>query len=331
MKIFITGATGFVGQHLVRRLIKNSSHRITCLVRKGSSGRSELEKLGVSTLCGDLSNQIFLEKELLDADVVYHLAGSVFSKDKAEIYRTNVEGSETLYRALHNTSVKRFIFLSSMAAVGCSKNKQPVTETQRPSPLSFYGRSKRLAEMRLKELWGEIKKPICVIRCPLIYGVGMSLESRLFAVADRLKRGQLKLIGRGGNKISLCQIDNLVDFLVSIPNLSSVEYEVFHIADLGSFELRELVAKMAQYINSQAELTKIPKVVAMGVAALLDGIRIFSPIASDLTLEHVRELSNDWIVSIDKAMRYGYSPRKDWESKLKETLSWYLSEGLRNK
>ena len=331
MKIFVTGGTGFVGQHLLLRLMRDKSSQITCLVREGSPGKKNLENLGVNVFCGDLSDSKVFENELADTDVVYHLAGSVFSEHKEELYRTNVDGTERLYRAIRGTSVRQFVFLSSMAAVGCSKNKQSITEEQTPQPLSAYGRSKMLAEMRLKELQGEVKKPVCIIRCPLIYGVGMSLQSRLFFVVNKLKSGTLTLINKGKNRISLCQIDNLVDFLVSAPDFPIKNYEIFHIANSESLELRELALRMAQYLKIQVAFTNAPKAVAIMLAAFLDGARIFTPVSSDLTLERVRELSNDWIVNIDKAMKCGYSPRKDWEDQLKETLSWYLSKRQRDR
>ena len=115
---FITGATGFIGSHLVDELLKKD-YKIKCLIRKSSSTKW-LKGKPVEFVEGDLFTEDVLEKALTGADYVYHVGGVTFAKKKEECSRGNVNATKSLLEACYkyNPGVKKFIHVSSQAAVG---------------------------------------------------------------------------------------------------------------------------------------------------------------------------------------------------------------------
>ncbi len=323
MNIFVTGGTGFVGQVLVRTLLKKG-HQVYCLVRNVDQAKEVLDKQ-VRLVQGDLCDEKPTYKDTLSSmDVAYHLAGSVFGKTRKELFRANVIGTENLFCALKNSLVKKFIFLSSLAAVGPLNRGEVITEETMPSPVSLYGESKLEAERRLKDLMQNIGKEVCVVRSPLIYGKGLSVESRLSLFVDKIRSGSFKFVGDGENTVSLCQIDNLVDFFIVALKFGTIKFEVFHIANPVSLTMRQLVETVSQHLGLKTPIAHIPISVAKAIGLFLDSIRRVVPIQTDITSERVCELAGNWKVDLTKARRWGYDPREDWMEQLLVTVDWHL-------
>jgi dihydroflavonol-4-reductase len=150
MKItLLTGATGFIGGHLAKRLVA-SGEKIRCLVTK-TSNVEQLKKLEVELVFGDLLDNDSLINSLNDVEVVYHLAAQtrphrVISTEGGfrDSYRkTNVEGTANLVDASVAKGVRKFVYFSSIAAAGIGED---LTEDMPCRPNSEYGLSKKLAE-----------------------------------------------------------------------------------------------------------------------------------------------------------------------------------------
>ena len=131
IKIFVTGATGFVGSHLVDKLLEDNRNIIYCLVRK-SSDLQWLKNKPVNLIYGGLDMDLTPElKEVLDnCDYIYHIAGAVKGLAKNDYYNINVAGTKNLLDFIvHSGSqLKKFIFVSSLAASGPGKNENIITE-----------------------------------------------------------------------------------------------------------------------------------------------------------------------------------------------------------
>ncbi|MCG3162427.1 MAG: Aurachin B dehydrogenase [Acidobacteria bacterium] len=149
MKAFITGATGFVGGNLARALL-DDGHQVRALVRPGSDRRN-IAGLPIELAEGDLDNQRKLTEQIAGCDVIFHVAAhySLWVKDRASIYRANVDGTKNLLAAARAVGVKRFVHTSSVAAIGVPPpgalgNEQ--TQTTLEELVSDYKKSKYLAE-----------------------------------------------------------------------------------------------------------------------------------------------------------------------------------------
>ena len=142
MKALVTGATGFIGSHLVEELIKKG-YGVTCLVRK-TSHLKWIEGLDVTILCGDCEDEGSLDHLPPDFDYIFHLAGLTKARKDEDFFCVNARGTENLMKAISTKvpGLKRFIYLSSLSATGPSNNGTPLNETTVPKPVSSYGKSK---------------------------------------------------------------------------------------------------------------------------------------------------------------------------------------------
>jgi nucleoside-diphosphate-sugar epimerase len=142
MTTLVTGASGFIGSHLVEHLLKKG-HAVRVLLRKTSS-TAWLKDLQIEMVMGDLFNDGALQEAVDGVEYVYHSAGLTKAKTKVEYYRANATGTKNLLTAArtHNSTLKRFVLVSSQTAAGPSRGTTPITESDPPHPITTYGRSK---------------------------------------------------------------------------------------------------------------------------------------------------------------------------------------------
>jgi dihydroflavonol-4-reductase len=149
MKAFVTGATGFIGAHLARALIRDG-HQVRALARRGSDRRN-IAEAPIELVEGDLDDRRRLTEQIAGCDAVFHVAAhySLWVKDRDSIYRANLGGTENLLAAARDARVKRFVHTSSVAAIGVPAPGTLGTEqtqTTLEELVSDYKKSKYLAE-----------------------------------------------------------------------------------------------------------------------------------------------------------------------------------------
>lgn len=169
LKVLVTGANGFVGSHIVEALL-DANHQTTCVVRN-TSDLSWISPLPLFYKYGDLTDSKFLEVCVKDADVIVHCAGSVRAFNKEDYFRSNVENTKNICNAVlkANPNLKKFIFISSQAAMGPSSSQEPRKLTEKENPVSDYGLSKLAAEEEIKKLFDK-KIPYTILRPASVYG-----------------------------------------------------------------------------------------------------------------------------------------------------------------
>lgn len=169
LKILITGANGFVGSHIVEELL-DKKYQVTCIVRK-TSDLKWINSLPLSYKYGDLSDKNFVELCVKDADIIIHCAGTVRAFTKEEYFNVNVEYTKNICEAVLNVKkdLKKFIFISSQAAMGPSTSEKPRKLSDKEMPVSDYGLSKLAAEEEIKKLF-DGKIPYTILRPASVYG-----------------------------------------------------------------------------------------------------------------------------------------------------------------
>lgn len=234
--VFVTGASGFVGQNLVKRLCQNEM-KVRCLVRK-SSNRTELEKLGVEFIEGDVSNRESLISGAIDSDIVFHLAGLTRSITANDFMQVNRDGCRNIAFACLEAQRKGktdpiLVSVSSLSAAGpASKNEfwsnhfsssdsggkssfskyNPKEETEIPCPISPYGKSKWAGENELISFAEKLS--ISIVRPPFIFGEGDRLSLPLFKMVRKLP---IFLIpGYYNQQYSFIYIDDLVEIMIRV-------------------------------------------------------------------------------------------------------------------
>ncbi|AFI83937.1 epimerase [Methylophaga nitratireducenticrescens] len=262
MRIFVTGATGFVGKALVAQLVAEG-HEVIAAVRKHSA---ELPEEVEQIVVGDLSlldEQNTIINTLKNIDVVTHTAARVhIMQDNAtdpltEFRKLNVNATIELAGQAAKAGVKRFIFLSSIKVNGEStNNREAFTETDEPKPEDDYGQSKFEAEQALFELTKSSSMEVVIIRPPLVYGPGV--KANFACMIKIIKKGLPLPFGSVSNQRSMLAIDNLVDFITLCMTPPAAANQVFLIADGKDISTTDLLKKIAKAYQRPPRLIPVP-------------------------------------------------------------------------
>jgi nucleoside-diphosphate-sugar epimerase len=208
--VLVTGATGFIGSHLVERLLAEGA-RVRCLLRPLSPRGGSLRHLPgpeAKPVLGDLLSGEGLEAALDGADLVFHLAGVTKALHSGDYYLGNVTATERLLQGM-SSGRARLIHVSSLAAMGPSPDGIPLNEDAEPHPLTHYGKSKFEGEQALRR--SGVFERATIIRPPVVYG---PRDVDVFQVFKAAASGAQVRIGRPESYFSFIYVADLVDGLI---------------------------------------------------------------------------------------------------------------------
>ena len=319
----VTGASGFVGSHAVDELLRQGA-RVRAILR-GTSSRQWLEGKPVEVVNASLFDPDALRGALEGADWVVHAAGMIRARSAAEFHECNVVGTERMLRAALDLepSPRRFLFVSSQAAAGPSRDGAPVDERHRPHPVSAYGESKLRAEQLVLGMGDRL--PVTVIRPPAVYGPRDTAILKAFRAAKWHLQPSLKARGR----FSLVHSADLSAAILAALARDEAVGEVFFASEPDVTDYEELGILVRQALGTWAVPVAIPgpllHIMALG-SELVGGVTGHPPI---LTREKLKEITaGDWICSSDKLRgRLGWSPRISLAEGIRATADWYRSAG----
>lgn len=302
--IAITGATGFIGAWLAKRLASTGWH-VRALIRAASLDKRTRD-FEPEWITGDLGNIQSLEKLVAGADAVVHCAGAVRGASQEDFDRINVDGVARLVKvAAAQKPPPRFLLVSSLAA--------------REPQLSFYAASKRNGEKALALNAGNMFWS--AFRPPAVYGPG---DREMLPLFQWMYRGLAPLIGSDKNRVSLLYVEDLAAAIISwLQNGKHSErfYEL-HDGHQNGYSWQEIIA-VVEGLNGKSVLrVNIPFPIVKLIAAVnLTGAKIFgrSPM---LTPGKVRELTHsNWVADNDQlSSEIGWVPKVMLEEGLQLTL-----------
>ena len=330
MKAYVTGATGFIGSHLVEQLVDKGYH-VMCLVRKTSNLRwldylRTAKSPQVELVMGDLHDSNALARQVRDADLVFHLAGLTKAPDAATYDHVNAEGTAHLIKACLDArvSLDRFVYCSSLAAVGPSSTATPNTEDVTPQPLTDYGSSKLKGEMIVREYADRL--PITIIRPPAVYG---PRDADIFLFFQMINRGVIPILGEADKLLSLVHVKDLVIGIYSAAVSGCAVGETYFLTDGDIHTWLGIERIIADVLEKRPFKVKVP-------LFLLDFISIFTEAAAKIThqaptlnRQRVRDLKQRfWICDSTKAQNeLGYRPTYCLQKGMQETADWYRAHG----
>jgi len=326
-RTLVTGATGFIGKHLVKALVKEG-REVRCLVRKKSNTK-DMVKLGVELCYGDLLSKQSLEGAIDGVDFIHHIAGEVYSKRVTDYYNTNVVGTKNLIEVCYNKNIKKFMYLSSIAAVGQNANRDNLLNEKSPcNPMTPYGKSKFIAEKMVLESFYTNRIPVVIIRPPIVYGPGQPyILTRFFRM---IEKGDFKIIGDGNNLKSFCYIDNLIQGILLAENSEKSVGKIYFISDNQIYTPKMIAQAIANEEGVAISQKHLPFLVSSfcGLLFLLlvKVFRVYS-----ISLYSIKTMTVNFGCDISRSKEeLGYNPSIDLEEGVKRTLHWCREEGLLN-
>ncbi len=332
-RVFVTGATGFIGGHLVSALVE-AGHEVTCLVRK-TSNRSGLEPLGVDFHVGDINSVDSLAEPIADVDMVFHLAAMLKAPWRSDFLSTNADGARNVAAACARAKQPpTLVAVSSLAAAGPSEHGRPRNEAVAPKPVSKYGRSKLNGEIAVREFAGEV--PSTIIRPPMVFGGGDKASLPLFQV---VAKGWHLTPTLSSNRVAMIHVTDLARAMVRaaergerLPASGSGSpgtgiYFVAHNQQPTMLELGHLIAgAMGQ---PKLRVVRTPSIVTKLVGGVGEVFGRITDKPSMFNYDKTREATaGSWLCSTAKAReQLQFKPGALLEDRLRETAGWYRDNG----
>lgn len=336
-KVLVTGASGFIGWHVVRALVARGDD-VTCFVRR-TSCTERLDPLNVKLVCGDVTDPESLPEAVAGKSVVYHLAGVGSALRLEDLYRVNEHGTGNVAcECARQSNPPVLVVLSSLAAAGPTRTGEMRTETDPAQPISHYGRSKRAGEVAARQFADRV--PITVIRPSVVFGE-----------ADPYCLALFRTVGRFGfhvtpsfrqRRFAFLHAADLATLLPSAvqrgERLTPVAYsenghgaQGFYFASAGEFpSYHELGRILGQAMGR--ERTRVISVGPLSVWSAAAGFDLAGRIRGRpavFSIDKAREArAGHWVCSPRKAIdQLGFSVAKPLEERLRQTAEWYRREG----
>ncbi|MGA3067022.1 MAG: NAD-dependent epimerase/dehydratase family protein [Tepidisphaeraceae bacterium] len=333
--VLVTGASGFIGGRLVRRLIEHYC-RVFCLVRSNSR-TEELRSAGAQLINGDVTDGASVVRSLAEsqAGTVFHLAGLVKARSRDAFMRVNAGGVEAVAAACADRAAPPvLVVVSSLAAAGPCGAAESRTEADIPAPVSNYGRSKLAGEEAATRYAGAV--PISIVRPPIVFGPG---DRGVLEMFRPIARWGLHVVpGRGRGRYSLLYVDDLVEGLLLVAekgervsaDASPGGQGFYFFADEDRPTYRQLGQSIATALGKKPPIVirlPVPLARLVGLSGDVMGRIRRSP--GWVNGDKIKEaLAGSWTCSPAKARAHlGWRPGAALADRLRETAQWYRHAG----
>lgn len=320
MKALVTGATGFVGSHLVDALVRRGDD-VTALVR--SPGKAtRLNSLPVRQVKGDLHDPAALAAAVAGQEIIYHVAGLIAARSEAEFLYANRDGTATLLgAAASGGATPRFVLVSSMAAGGPSPRGGPLDGSQPSAPVTQYGRSKLAGEMVVRS--GSL--PWTIVRPPMVYGPRDHEVLKVFKLAGPLT----PVFGDGSQELSAIYGPDLAEALVAAGTAPATAGKVYYACHPEIFQSGEFVRRIGALKGARVRIVPLPRWLAVAALSLTGTAARLAGKATILTPDKAHEFFQPaWTGDPTPLMRdSGWEPKHDLAAGLTATAAWYRAQG----
>jgi nucleoside-diphosphate-sugar epimerase len=306
----VTGATGFLGGHLVGHLVRHG-WKVRALARAKSDTRT-LQAQGVEIVRGDLTDVPSLVKAMAGLPIVFNSAAKVSDWGPRQAFHTvNCEGAGNVARACQDAGVQRMVHFSSLTVLGLPRAGELITEDSpyAQGSLDRYTESKLAGERLVRAAHGQRGLSTVVVRPGAIWGPGD--PHILPRIVELLRRGRMVYIGGGKNHVALSHVENLSHALALAATVPAAAGQVYHVTDAEDLTAREVIDALAKAYGTPAPRWSLPYGLVLGAATVLElGARLLGrerPPA--LTRYGVRLVACDCRYDRSKARRdLGYEP-----------------------
>ncbi len=323
-RVLVTGGTGFVGSHLVEKLLELGKH-VVCLVR---SDPKWLDGYNVEIVKGGLERDVLYEA-VTSADYVYHVAAQTRGKTWQEFHSANVQGARNLLEAVAtnpNAQPRNILITSSLAVVGDATSGIATEETPL-APVSMYGRSKVEMEEMVWEIASENGLPVVVVRPPSVYG---PREKDIFTFFQTASKGFGPFIGHGRDpEISLVYVSDLVDGMIAAAETPGTAGGTYFLGPSSQSSWREIIQATELALGRKVRSISVPEFLVQPIGFLSEAAGKLTGKYPPLNIEKAREIVHacKMCSSAKAASDFGYAPSTDIEQGVRDTIDWYRRIG----
>ena len=320
MKAFITGASGFVGTHLARALLRQD-WKVTLLRHERDLPGTE----GCRVVQGDIRDPDSLKNVLEGSDVLFHLAAALGASriGPQEFFRINVQGTRNVLEAASDAGVSRTIHFSSAGVLGSVQKNHPVSEDHSPSPRDIYDKTKLEGE-KIALQFAQNGANIVVVRPGWAYGPG---DRRTFKLIKAVASKKFLLVTRG----TTCQTPVFIDDLIQGTLLCAEKGkkgEIYHLAGNEALTVKEITGFIARATGAPFTQFPLPTFALKVAAWKLEKSFLLLGREAPLTRGKLAFFIHPKPLSIRKARTdLGYVPEWTFERGIAATVAWYREHG----
>lgn len=330
MEVLVTGATGFVGYHLVRSLRARGCTVHVLAAPSDSTERLEREH-HVIVHRGDICELDSLLEPMRRTQIVFHLAGiHGLWRPKEEYYRVNVGGTQNVCQAALTIGIRRLVHVSTWAVYGIGRSRKPLDEHSpiRPVP-DTYTITKAAADQLVLRYISEHHLPATVIRPAVMFGPGDFVNfSRM---AERLQAGKTVIIGDGTNHLTFVYVTDVVEGIVAAAFHDQAEGQIYNIGTDQPLTQEQFWAAIAEEIGVGKPTIRVPYVGLYSLAYMAEQMSRLHPGSQPLvTRLGVKLFGTDNRLAIEKAQHdFGYRPKVSVRHGIALAARWYLDQQAR--
>jgi len=319
--VIVTGASGFIGSHLVDYLVKHGCF-VHALIRKTSDHKWLNKSDQVKLFTVDLEQEQPLSLPFLEhADYLFHCAGLTRAKTKKRYFNSNAYACEALYSrcALTGTNLKAIVHLSSLAAAGPSDRYVAAQEKFPCRPVTYYGESKLEGEKIAIRY--ALSLPIVVIRPPLVYG---PRELNFVNYLKALNKGWKLKIGRVNRELSLVYVADLVRAMVQAALCFPKGERIYYVTDGCSYNWDKVADSAIRILDKSTKTLVIPETLFGFVANIAEAVAWFGSKPALIDRQRMIDIrQTSWVASPKSFFEsHRFQPKYNLDKGLYETIEW---------
>jgi nucleoside-diphosphate-sugar epimerase len=329
VKVLVSGATGFIGGHIVKELLE-CGHDVVAMVRSTSNTEGLPENIEIKE--ADLFDIESLENAVQGVDATIHCAAyfDFYPSDEELMFKVNIEGTKNLMNACVGTSVERFIYCSSAETMGAIRFP-PGTEDTELRPDFSYGESKILAEQAIRDITADTGLPHIILRPTGVMGEGDLYV--MYEVVQELHSGKVFALPRDlSAQFMFIHIDDVVSaFISALTPMAALNNTIILCPD-EAISWQEFVDIVTDELGVDPPRLRVPSFLAKFGMALLSPFKNRKKMTFFWHSKSVDMMHAYRVYCNDKAKRLlGWSPQVTMEEGYRRAIKWYFEEGLLRK
>lgn len=324
VKALVTGAHGFVGSHLVGRLLAQGV-ALRCLSRRAQVPE-RLRGLDVEVVAGDLESGSGLSAAVRGVDEVWHLGALTRAPSRRVMWAVNAGGTRRLAEAAVDAGLAgRFVLCSSLAAVGPSPRGRPRRGDEPPDPRTTYGASKLGGERAVAALGASLNW--VTVRPPGVYG---PLDRDFLSVFKTVAGGWMPRVGGAGRELSLVHVEDLAAGLLAVGRSPRTRHAAWFVTSDPVVTQEALLSAVERAVGGRARRVDVPSSALRLVGGVSDLVAQLTRTTPLLTRERVSEVGEGhWTCSgAALAEATGWRASIGLDQGVAATAAWYRGEGL---